>query len=69
MMENSSRAATGAKDRAYSVQVLTRVAEPVLKALAENRLKQDFPVHDWERDRANFTRLEALGRTMAGIAP
>jgi hypothetical protein len=69
MMENSSRAVTGAEDRADSVQVLTRVAEPVLKALAENRLKQVFPVHDWERDRANFTRLEALGRTMAGIAP
>lgn len=56
-------------DREYTVQVLTRVAKPVLQALAEERLKRDLPVHDWERNRANFTRLEALGRTVAGIAP
>lgn len=58
-----------ASDRDYSVQVLTRVAKPVLHALAEERLKRDLPVHDWERNRTNFTHLEALGRTIAGIAP
>ena len=46
-----------------------QVAKPVLQALAEERLKRDLPVHEWERNRANFTGLEALGRTMAGIAP
>ena len=56
-------------DRAYSVEVLTKVARPVLQALAEERLKRDLPVHEWERNRANFTGLEALGRTLAGIAP
>lgn len=56
-------------DRAYSVQVLTRIARPVLQALAEERLKRDLPTHDWERNRASFTGLEALGRTVAGIAP
>jgi hypothetical protein len=58
-----------ADDRAYSVEVLTRVARPVVTALAEGRLKKDLPVHEWERGRANYTGLEALGRTMAGIAP
>ena len=61
--------AAGADDRAYSVQVLTRVAGPVLSAAAEGRLKARLPVHDWERDRASFAPLEALGRTLAGIAP
>lgn len=61
--------AAASDDREYTVQVLTRVAKPVLQALAEERLKRDLPVHDWERNRANFTRLEALGRTVAGIAP
>ncbi len=56
-------------DRAYSVDVLTRVARPVLTALAEGKLKQNLPVHEWERNRTNYTGLEALGRTMAGIAP
>jgi len=56
-------------DRAYTVEVLTRVARPVLQALAEGRLKRDLPMHEWERNRTNFTGLEALGRTMAGIAP
>jgi hypothetical protein len=58
-----------AADRAYSVGVLTRVARPVLAALAEGRLKKDLPVHDWERSRTNYSGLEALGRTMAGMAP
>jgi hypothetical protein len=55
--------------RAYSVEVLTRIARPVLTALAEGRLKKDMPRHDWEQSRTNFTGLEALGRTIAGIAP
>jgi hypothetical protein len=59
----------GPEDRAYSVQVLTRVVEPVLTALAEGKLKEKLPHHDWERDRMNFAQLEAFGRTLAGIAP
>jgi rhamnogalacturonyl hydrolase YesR len=60
---------TGAADRAFTVQVLTRIAEPVLASLAEGRLRQRLPIHEWERDRAAFTHLEAFGRTLAGIAP
>ena len=60
---------TGANDRSYSVQILTRVAEPVLAALADGKLKERLPHHDWERDRTNYAQLEAFGRTLAGIAP
>lgn len=61
--------AGGAADRAYGVSVLTRVAEPVLTALAEGKLRAQLPVHVWEEDRSNYTTLEAFGRTFAGIAP
>jgi len=62
-------AQTGADDRAFGVQTLTRVAEPVLAALAEGKLKASLPAHDWEKSRTNFAPLEAFGRTLAGIAP
>lgn len=59
-------------DREYWVQVLTRTAEPVLKALSERRLKTEMPVeapHGNAAERRQFTYLEAMGRLLAGIAP
>src|SRR5918992_3904590 len=64
---------TPQEDRQYWVNTLTRIARPVLLALAERRLKKDMPVEvapDGNREsRAKVTHLEALGRTLAGIAP
>ena len=60
---------SGAEDRAYSVQVLTRISEPVLTSLANGKLKQNLPTHGWEKDRSNYAPLEAFGRTLTGIAP
>jgi hypothetical protein len=62
-------AQTGAEDRAFTVETMTRIAEPVLSALAADQLKSTLPTHDWERGRARFAPLEAFGRTLAGIAP
>jgi rhamnogalacturonyl hydrolase YesR len=59
----------GAADREYSVQVLTRIAGPVLDALSKNELKERLPIHDWEKHRAAWTHYEAFARTLAGIAP
>lgn len=56
-------------DRAYCVQVLTNVAGPVLTSLAEGKLKDNLPIHDWEKNRKSFAPLEAFGRTLAGISP
>lgn len=56
-------------DREYAVSVLTRVADPVLSALAQGKLKEKLPSHSWERDRVSYAPLEAFGRTMDGIAP
>jgi hypothetical protein len=61
--------AEGAADRAYLLDVLTRIAEPVLLATSRGELHQRLPVHDWEQDRAAWTHYEAFARTLAGIAP
>lgn len=63
------RAQTGAEDRAFQVQTLARVAEPVLAALADGKLREKLPAHDWEKSRADYAPLEAFGRTLAGVAP
>ena len=62
-------AQSGADDRIFQVETLTRIAGPVLSALAEGKLKSTLPTHDWERSRTDFAPLEAFGRTLAGIAP
>lgn len=59
----------GVADRAFNVQVLTKIAEPVLDALSKNQLKQLLPVRDWEKERAHFSRFEAFARTLCGVAP
>jgi len=64
-----SLAAAGSPDRELTVKTLDRIARPVIQALAEGKLKETFPVHAWEKDRARWTHLEAFGRTLAGISP
>jgi hypothetical protein len=58
-------------DRAYWIGVLTRIADPVLLALSERRLKATMPVeapHGNLEDRRQYTHLEALGRLLAGLS-
>jgi hypothetical protein len=61
----------GLDERRYWVEVLQRIAKPVLTNLAERKLKARMPVesHPRAKDRAKFTHLEAIGRLLAGIAP
>ncbi|MCU6794990.1 DUF2264 domain-containing protein [Paenibacillus sp. WQ 127069] len=56
-------------DRSYWVDTLCRVVTPVLEALAAGKLKQTMPIENNTGDRAQFTHLEALGRTLTGLAP
>ncbi|MBI5769995.1 MAG: DUF2264 domain-containing protein [Verrucomicrobia bacterium] len=62
---------TGADDRATWCRLATRLADPVLGALAARRLKATMPVESApsSRDRPMFTHLEAIGRLLAGLAP
>jgi len=65
-------AAAALAPRARWVDLLTRVATPVLDHLARGTLKARMPVETAPgstRSRRDVTHLEALGRTLAGIAP
>ena len=49
---------------------MTRLADPVLKNLADGTLKARMPVEQAAgSDRRGVSHLEALGRLVAGMAP
>ena len=59
-------------DRAYWLKMLERVAGPVLSSLAAGKLRERMPVECPAGDvagRRKVTHLEAIGRTLSGIAP
>lgn len=60
-------------DRAQWVAMLSRISEPLLAALAEDRLKEKMPVEartpQQIASRAKFTHLEGFGRLLSGLAP
>lgn len=61
----------GGDDRAYWLNVLTRLAEPVLVNLAQQRLKERMPVESLAgaAERRDYSHLEAIARLLAGISP
>ncbi len=62
---------TGAEDRKCWVETLIKIAEPVLTNLSRNTLKQTMPFESLSDDplRREVSYLEAVGRTVCGIAP
>ncbi len=54
--------------REYWLATMLKTADPVLTALAENRLKSTLPM-DFHPDRTLYAPLEAFGRTLCGMAP
>lgn len=57
-------------DRAYWLDVIQRLARPVLENLSQRQLKRMMPVEAANpADRRKYTHLEAFGRLTAGIAP
>ena len=65
----NTKASAGASERLYLVNTLTKIADPVLLALKENRLKKDMPVESSGKNREKHSHLEAFGRLLAGMAP
>lgn len=61
----------GATDRKVWVDALVRIATPVLENLAAGTLKENFPFESLstDPDRREVSYLEAVGRTLCGIAP
>lgn len=59
-------------DRDYWLATMDKIAYPVLSNLAKGTLKKEMPVESaegLEENRKEVTYLEALGRTLTGIAP
>lgn len=62
----------GISERKYWIDLLTRIATPVLESLSKGELKKNMPVEcrpSHDADRRKVTYLEAYGRLMAGMAP
>ena len=67
-----ARLPSGAADRAFSLDLLRRMAEPVLGRMARGRLRQDWTPEvspTWDRRNIGVSYLEAFGRLLDGIAP
>jgi len=59
-------------DRAFWINVLGKIAFPVMSRLAKGELKKTMPIEkaaQYFMTAENVTYLEAIGRTFAGIAP
>ena len=67
---SSASVQAGGDERARWVELLRRIADPVLANLAEQTLRVRMPVEQAAgADRRPVTHLEAFGRLLAGIAP
>lgn len=71
-MAAETAANTGSQDREYWCQLLYKIASPVILNLANSSLKKNMPVEkapQYALKAEKVTYLEAVGRTMAGVAP
>jgi hypothetical protein len=57
--------------RKYWLDTMLNIVTPLLKALSEDRLKEEMPVESVSPidERKNYTYLEGFGRVLVGIAP
>lgn len=60
---------TGADDRAFWVETMVKIADPVLTNLSNETLKKNMPYESLTKQRSQFAHLEAVGRLVCGIAP
>lgn len=63
---------TGSEDRAFWVKSLYKIAYPFIHNLANETLKKNMPLErnpDYALNVTKVTYLEALGRTISGVAP
>jgi len=69
----SKAQSTGLQERAYWSKLLYKMASPVILNLSNSTLKKNMPVEVPTGMKTDFfkkvTYLEAVGRTMAGVAP
>lgn len=59
---------TPEEQRRYWLDTMLKIADPVLLALSQNKLKKTMPVECGYGDRTSSAHLEAFGRTMCGFS-
>ena len=64
-----SKNSNNTNDREIWVNTLSKIINPVLTNMANETLKKNMPVEYVKDERAKFAHLEAVGRTVCGIAP
>ena len=72
MVSPEAALGTGASDRAWSLDLLRRMAEPVLGRMARGRLQREWKPElspSWDGRDPRVAYLEAFGRLIDGIAP
>lgn len=60
---------TGLEDRAFWIETMVKIADPVLNNLSQGTLKKNMPYESLSSTRSEFAHLEAVGRLICGIAP
>ncbi len=66
----SSQSAPLSSDREYWLNLMGRIAMPVLENLSQRQLKSRMPIEAANPgDRRKYAHLEAFGRLLAGVAP
>ncbi|HWW23779.1 MAG TPA: DUF2264 domain-containing protein, partial [Edaphobacter sp.] len=71
-MRAAGQAAVTDDDRAYWIEVVKRVSEPVLEAVSKGQLRARMPVEAQPglvEQRRMSTHLEAFGRLISGLGP
>ena len=69
---NAAGQAAVTVDRAYWIEVVKRVSEPVLEAVSKGQLRAKMPVETGAglvEARSKSTHLEAFGRLISGLGP
>ena len=64
--------ANGLKDRIYWVQLLDKIASPILTSMSKGELRKNMPMEyspAWDNRNKEVAYMEAIGRLIVGIAP
>jgi len=64
--------ANGLKDRMYWVQLLDKIALPILSNMSKGELRKNMPMDyspAWDNRNKEVAYMEAIGRLIVGIAP
>ena len=64
--------ANGLKDRLYWVQLLDKIASPILSNMRKGELRKNMPMDyspAWDNRNKEVAYMEAIGRLIVGIAP